>query len=101
MESDPGTARTIARSFLDYYLKLPNYAVNLKRLGFTDGDLAEAGSDRLVDALVAWGGEDAIRGRLQQFFAAGADHLALQAITADGRSNAPLSHWRRLADLTR
>ncbi|MGY4929142.1 LLM class F420-dependent oxidoreductase [Streptomyces sp. 900105755] len=100
LDSDPHTARATARGFLDYYLKLPNYAINLKRLGFTDDDLAHAGSDRLVDALIVWGTDDAIHHRLHQFLTAGADHLALQVITEDNLTTPPLPQWRRLATLT-
>jgi probable F420-dependent oxidoreductase len=100
LDSDPHTARRTARGFLHYYLKLPNYAVNLKRLGFTDDDLADAGSDRLVDALVVWGTDETIHSRLHRFLTAGADHLALQVVTGDGRATPPLPQWRRLARIT-
>ncbi|MFJ3306717.1 LLM class F420-dependent oxidoreductase [Streptomyces sp. NPDC086549] len=100
LESEPAKARDIARGFLGYYLQLPNYAVNLKRLGFTDDDLIGGGSDRLVDALVAWGTDDAISTRLAEFHTAGADHLALQIITGEGGATPPRAQWRRLADIT-
>lgn len=100
LDDDPATARATARGFLGYYLALPNYAANLKRLGYTDDDLADDGSDRLVDALVVRGTDDTIHHRLRQFLAAGADHLALQVITASGDSEPPLPQWRRLAALT-
>lgn len=54
LDSNPGPARDTARGLLDYYLRLPDYSANLRRLGFTDDDLADAGSDRLVDALALW-----------------------------------------------
>ncbi|MFF3564613.1 LLM class F420-dependent oxidoreductase [Streptomyces sp. NPDC002574] len=100
LDDDPTTARATARGFLRYYLELPNYAANLKRLGFTDDDLADAGSDRLVDALVVWGPDETVRHRLHRFLAAGADHLALQVVTGNGDSAPPLAQWRRLAELT-
>lgn len=100
LDSDPTTARATARGFLHYYLQLPNYAVNLKRLGFTDDDLIDSGSNRLVDALVVWGTDQTIHHRLQQFLTAGADHLALQIITGDDRPTPPLPQWRHLATLT-
>ena len=60
LTTDPEAGRRIGRSFLVHYLGLPNYVNNLRRLGFTDDDFADGGSDRLVDAMVAWGDEDAI-----------------------------------------
>ena len=62
------------------YLGLPNYVNNLLRLGFTDEDVAGEGSDRLVDAIVAWGDVGRVRERLQAHLAAGADHVAVQAL---------------------
>ena len=62
LDTNPETARAAARTHLKTYLGLPNYTNNWKRIGFTDDDLADGGSDRLVDALVAWGDEDAIVG---------------------------------------
>lgn len=100
LESEAAKARETARGFLAYYLQLPNYAANLRRLGFTDEDLSDGGSDRLVDALVAWGTDDAISARLAEFHTAGADHLALQIITSEAREPLPRAHWRRLADIT-
>ena len=55
LESDAGTARQLARQHLATYLGLPNYTNHWKRIGFTDDDLRDGGSDRLVDALYAWG----------------------------------------------
>ncbi|MFC9848614.1 hypothetical protein ACFWFF_35165 [Streptomyces sp. NPDC060223] len=99
-DSEPTRARETARRFLDYYLQLPNYATNLKRLGFTDNDLTGGGSDFLVDALVVWGTDDAISTRLAEFHTAGADHLALQLIAEEQTEAPPRTQWRRLADLT-
>jgi probable F420-dependent oxidoreductase len=84
LESDPAKARAAARSALSPYIQLDNYANNWRRLGFTDDDLAAGGSDRFVDANVAWGDEDAIRKRLQLYWDAGADHLCIQAIDRSG-----------------
>ncbi|MFJ8510456.1 LLM class F420-dependent oxidoreductase [Streptomyces avermitilis] len=99
LESEPARAREIARGFLGYYLQLPNYAVNLQRLGFTDDDLTGGGSDRLVDALAVWGTDDAIRTRLTEFHTAGADHLALQIIAKEAHEALPRAQWRHLADI--
>ncbi len=96
LESDPQRAREIARGHMAMYLTLPNYTNNLKRFGFTDEDLADGGSDRLVDAIVAWGDEDAIASRVQAHHDAGADHVCLQVLPPDGTS-VPIELWRRLA----
>jgi probable F420-dependent oxidoreductase len=80
LERDPERARAIARRHLEYYLTLPNYRNNWLRTGFEEADVADGPSDRLVDALVAWGDEDAVRQRVEEHLAAGADHVALQAL---------------------
>ncbi len=84
LETDAATARGVARSTLQIYLGLPNYQNNLKWLGFTDEDLGNGGSDRLVDGLVAWGDEAAIRARIQAHYDAGADHVCIQPLRPDG-----------------
>jgi hypothetical protein len=92
-EDDPATARQIARRSLP--LMLPNYANNLIRTGF-DPEAVQARADEVVDALVGWGDDDAIRAHLQSHLDAGADHLAIQVLTADG-DPAPAETWRRLS----
>lgn len=84
LETDAAKARTIARRFLALYLGLPNYVDNWRRLGFTDTDFAAGGSDRLIDAVIVWGDEKAIRARIQEHWQAGADHVCVQAIGAEG-----------------
>ncbi len=96
LETDPGRAREIARAHMAMYLTLPNYTNNLKRFGFTDADLADGGSDRLVDSIVAWGDEEAIAERVAAHHAAGADHVCIQVLPPDGTS-IPVDIWRRLA----
>jgi probable F420-dependent oxidoreductase len=96
LETDPETARTIARSHLAGYLGLPNYTNNWKRLGFTDDDLADGGSDRLVDAFVVWGDEETIMARVDAHRDAGADHVCVQVLTHN-LMEAPLAEWRTLA----
>jgi probable F420-dependent oxidoreductase len=96
LETDPSKAREIARLHLQTYLALPNYANNWKRHGFTDDDIAEGGSDRLVDALIGWGDEAAIAARVQQHRDAGADHVCVQVLTSDPRA-LPVDEWRTLA----
>jgi probable F420-dependent oxidoreductase len=101
LESDPEKARAIARKGLAIYLMLPNYTNNWLRLGFTEADLANGGSDRLIDALFVWGDEEKIESRVRQHFDAGADHVCVQVLTAGdaagGRMQAPIEQWRRLA----
>ncbi|MGC5037737.1 LLM class F420-dependent oxidoreductase [Streptomyces sp. DT190] len=98
-ETDPVRARALAREFLELYLTLPNYTNNFLRHGFTEEDLKDGGSDRLVDALFAWGDETAIRTRIDSFFEAGADHVALQVIAEGPRDALPRKTWRDLATL--
>jgi probable F420-dependent oxidoreductase len=81
---DPARARAIARPGIKKpYLGLSNYVANLRRLGYTDDDLAGSGSDRLIDDLVAHGSPSAVAAQVSEHLAAGADHVALQVI-ADG-----------------
>ncbi|MDT0392244.1 LLM class F420-dependent oxidoreductase [Streptomyces dubilierae] len=98
-ETDPVRARALAREFLEFYLSLPNYTNNFLRHGFTEEDLKDGGSDRLVDALFAWGDETAVRARIDAFFEAGADHVALQVIDGEPRDALPRKTWRDLAAL--
>ncbi|MFJ6213297.1 LLM class F420-dependent oxidoreductase [Streptomyces sp. NPDC092296] len=99
LESDPERARTLGRGIVTYYLELPNYTANLRRLGFGDDDFRDGGSDRLVDALIAWGDDDRVRARVAEFHAAGADHVALQVVTGTEHARLPRAQWRRLAAL--
>jgi probable F420-dependent oxidoreductase len=96
VETDPQRARAEARAFMEMYLGLPNYTNNLLRHGFEESDLADGGSDRLVDAIVAWGDEAAIAARVREHHDAGADHVCIQVIGGD-RSELKLDDWRRLA----
>ncbi|MCW2688665.1 MAG: hypothetical protein JWR37_3555 [Mycobacterium sp.] len=81
LTTDAEEARAIGRKALDIYFDLTNYVSNWKRLGFTDEDVAKPGSDRLIDALVAYGTPDAIAARLTEHLDAGADHVAVQVLT--------------------
>ncbi|UUU21568.1 LLM class F420-dependent oxidoreductase [Streptomyces sp. DSM 40750] len=96
-ETDPDRARTTARTHLAFYLGLPNYTNTFLRLGFTDSDLADGGSDRLIDAVYAWGDDARLRARVEEFHAAGADHVALQVIDGRAGDALPREEWRRLA----
>jgi probable F420-dependent oxidoreductase len=97
LETDPATARTIARQHTSTYVGLPNYTNNLKRFGLTDEDFAEpGGSDRLVDTIVAWGDLDTIKARVRAHHDAGADHVCVQVIPPVA-TDVPLDAWRELA----
>ena len=96
LETDPTEARRIARAGMKIYLGLPNYYNNLKRSGYDETDFADGGSDRLVDAIVAWGTDDKIASRVAEHHAAGADHVCVQVLQ-DGHA-VPEQQWRRLAD---
>ena len=84
LETDPATARNAAREALSRYLQLENYVNSWRREGFGNDDLAGGGSQRFLDAMVAWGDEDAIRARIQEHWDAGADHVCIQPINAQG-----------------
>jgi probable F420-dependent oxidoreductase len=83
LEPDAGRARAIARANLLPYLGLPNYVNSWRRAGFGDADFAGNLSDRLVDALVAWGDEDALAARIEAHWSAGADHVCIHTMHAD------------------
>lgn len=95
LSTDADEARRIGRAGMKIYLGLPNYWNNLVRLGFTDDDRENGGSDRLVDAIVAWGTPDQIAERVAQHHAAGADHVCVQVLQ-DGTAM-PEQQWRDLA----
>jgi probable F420-dependent oxidoreductase len=95
LTDDRAEARALGTDWLRAYLALPNYANNLLGSGFTEDDLASV-SDRLFDAIIAWGDEDAILNRVNEHRAAGADRVCVQARTAD-RMEFPRDQWRRLA----
>ncbi|MEX2238420.1 MAG: LLM class F420-dependent oxidoreductase [Dehalococcoidia bacterium] len=95
LETDPTKARELARKHMAIYLRAPNYTNNLKRMGFTDDDLADGGSDRLADAIVAWGDERVIVERVKAHLDAGADHVCIQVINDGGE--APMAEYRELA----
>ncbi|MCL4313157.1 MAG: LLM class F420-dependent oxidoreductase [Actinobacteria bacterium] len=98
LENSPAKAREIARRHTRVYLGLSNYSNNLKRLGFDDDDLSGGGSDRLVDAIVAWGDVDAVAERIDSHLQAGASHVAIQVLT-DDPNTLPLSEWKILAEV--
>ncbi len=83
LETDPAEARRIARLFAVDYLQTPNYARNLRRMGWSEQDIAGQGSDALIDAVVAWGDVDRIASRVREHLQAGADHVCVQVVSED------------------
>jgi probable F420-dependent oxidoreductase len=96
LDADRDVVLARARSHLSTYLPLENYRNNWLRLGFDDSDFADGGSERLCDAVVAGGSEEAVRARVQAHLDAGADHVVIQAL-ADRGSGLPVDQWRALA----
>jgi probable F420-dependent oxidoreductase len=94
LDADPARARAVGRARVrSPYLGLSNYTSNLRRLGWTDADLADGGSDALIDALVAHGTPAAVAAQVSEHLTAGADHVCIQVLTdAD-----PLDAYRHLA----
>lgn len=95
-ETDPGTARALARKAMSGYLGLANYTNNLRRLGWGDTDLLNGGSDKLVDAIVVWGSLDTIVARVLAHLDAGADHVCVQVLPGE-LGGLPMDQWRELA----
>lgn len=97
LETDPTRARAAARAYMKTYVpRLPNYKKNLLSLGFTETDFADGCSDRLVDAIVAWGDEARIRERIAAHHTAGANHVCILPLRADSN---PLPDLRAIAAL--
>jgi probable F420-dependent oxidoreductase len=96
LESDPTRARAIGREYTKVYLAQPNYVNSLLELGFAEDELTDGGTDRVVDALVAWGDSDTLLARVREHLDAGADHVAVQALPAEKRG-VPDEQWRELA----
>jgi probable F420-dependent oxidoreductase len=101
LSTNADEARELGRKFMSTYLRLPNYANNLLRIGFTEDDVKGANglpSDRLVDAICCWGSLDTIADRLRQHFDAGASHVSVQVLSGD-LATLPLREWRELSTL--
>ena len=96
LTADPVEGRRIGRAFAQNYLAAPNYANNLRRLGWGEEDLAGDGSDRLIDAVIAWGDVDAIVARVRAHLDAGADHVCIQ-VRADPSADPSLAAYEELA----
>lgn len=95
--TDPDRARSVGRRVLKVYTRLPNYQRNLRDYGFGDADFENGGSDRLIDALIAWGDDAAIFARVQAHFAAGADHVCIQPLRPDGEIGPDLAALEALS----
>jgi probable F420-dependent oxidoreductase len=95
LTDDAAEARTIGTGWIKNYLAMPNYRNNLLRLGFSSDDVA-AVSDRLLDAIIAWGDEGAVIDRVNEHMSAGADHVCVQVLTAEPNEY-PREQWRRIA----
>ena len=94
VEEDAEAARAIAREYAASYLRLVNYTSNLLRFGFTEADIADGGSDRLIDAVIPHGSPEAIAEVVHAHHDAGADHVCLQPL---GHGPEPLDDYRALA----
>jgi probable F420-dependent oxidoreductase len=94
LEAEPDVARETARAYAQGYLQRSNYVTNLERLGFSDGDVAGGGSDRLIDAVVPHGSPERVADAVRAHLEAGADHVCLQPL---GHGPAPAADYRELA----
>lgn len=89
LETDLVRARAIGREYTGFYSRLPNYRDCLLSMGFTEDDFKEGGSDRLIDAIVAWGTRQQLQERLEAQFAAGADHIDVLPLSSSLATGAP------------
>ena len=94
LDNDVESARAKARAYAALYLGLRNYTNNLLNHGFTEQDIADEGSDRLIDAIIPHGRADEIAAASRQHLSAGADHVCLQTV---GVAGIPRSEWTVLA----
>jgi probable F420-dependent oxidoreductase len=97
IERDAERARDIAREKLATYLAFPNYVNMWLKLGFSEGDVVDGGSDALVDAVVAWGDAETVAKRVREHLDAGANHVCLQVLP-HAAGQLPLAEWRALAE---
>jgi probable F420-dependent oxidoreductase len=94
VDIDSARSRAVARDYAKLYLGLRNYTQNLLDLGFSEGDIADGGSDRLIDAVIPQGSAEEIAEVVQAHFEAGADHVAIQPL---GEQGIPRESWTALA----
>jgi probable F420-dependent oxidoreductase len=88
LETDSATARGLARQGLHHYMAMTNYRNNWLRIGFTEADLAEGGSDKFIDAMVLWGDAATIARGLAAHVQAGADQVCIQPVHGEGDTEA-------------
>lgn len=98
LETDPAKARALGRKELERYMRLDNYRNNWLRIGFTEAELANGGSDRFIDAMVLWGDAAKVKQGLRAHFDAGATHVAIQPVHPEGDTAARDAILRALAD---
>jgi probable F420-dependent oxidoreductase len=98
LETDPAKARALGRKELERYMRLDNYRNNWLRIGFTEAELANGGSDRFIDAMVLWGDAATIKRGLRAHFDAGATHVAIQPVHEEGDLGARDAILQALAD---
>ncbi len=99
IETNAGRARALGRVQLAAHLEMPNYIAHWLRLGFSEADLAHGGSDAFIDAMVNWGTEDDVKRQIRAHFAAGATHVCIRPVHADGDFAARDAMLRAMADL--
>lgn len=87
LETDPAKARAIGRAELELYLGLENYLNSWRAMGFGDADFANGGSDHLIDSIIAWGDENALRKRIDEHLDAGADHVCIKPVGPDNSTD--------------
>lgn len=97
LETDPAKARQLARDVAQIYINLPNYRNNWLRMGLTEADLADGGSDHFIDTTFAWGDVDTVKQRLREHFDAGANHVCIQPVNPNGVFGD--LHWQALEAL--
>jgi probable F420-dependent oxidoreductase len=98
IETDPGRARALGRAELSRYMVLDNYRNCWLGLGFTEAELANGGSDAFIDQMVLWGSPDKVKDGLRAHFAAGATHVAIQPVHAEGDRGARDAIMKALTD---
>jgi probable F420-dependent oxidoreductase len=98
LETDPARARALGRKELERYMRLDNYRNNWLRIGFTEADLANGGSDRFIDAMVLWGDAASVKRGLRAHFDAGATHVAIQPVHDEADLGARDAILKALAD---
>ncbi len=98
LETNPVRARALGRKELERYMRLDNYRNNWLRIGFTEQDVSEGGSDRFIDAMMLWGDADTVKRGLRAHFDAGATHVCVQPVHEDGDVIARDRILRELAD---